>query len=93
MSQDRHCPLCGEPNDCRLANGCAYKGACWCEAAIIPISLQRHLANEFPEPACLCQNCLTLLERYATQPDHAQNILERVNHQRTLQKPPPHLRP
>lgn len=51
------CPACGEPNDCRMASGDAYKGLCWCEAlAVDPRALERLLGDR-PEK-CLCARCL-----------------------------------
>jgi hypothetical protein len=84
IPHDRRCPICGEANDCRIANGCTYKGACWCEAAIIPVSLQRHLASEFTERSCFCQECLRLLAHHAAQTDAADLIVTRVRTERTL---------
>ena len=61
MSTDaQRCPLCGSRNDCRIANGCADQGPCWCEAAIIPTTVQHHLAAMYPR-ACLCRECLNLV--------------------------------
>lgn len=78
MSPDRVCPICGAGNDCRIANGCTYKGACWCEAAIIPAPLQGHLTNEFQQRACFCRECLRLLSHYAAQNGSAELIVARV---------------
>jgi hypothetical protein len=83
VSHDRRCPICGEANDCRIANGCTYKSACWCEAAIIPVSLQHYLANEFSERSCFCRDCLSLLARHAIQMDVADLIVARVRTERT----------
>lgn len=85
VSGDRRCPICGAGNDCRIANGCIYKGACWCEAAIIPAPLQRHLANEFQQRACFCRECLRLLAHHAAQGDAAELIVSRVRAERIKQ--------
>ena len=57
-SKEQLCPVCGRQNECRVANGCAYKGPCWCEAFIIPADVQRQLVESCPERACLCRDCL-----------------------------------
>jgi hypothetical protein len=53
------CPVCGLSNDCRLANGCAYKGPCWCEGVALAPAMLRHLREISPTAACLCRSCLT----------------------------------
>jgi hypothetical protein len=58
LSQEQLCPACGQENACRIANGCAYKGPCWCEAFTIPAEVQRRLAEMHPVRACLCRECL-----------------------------------
>src|SRR4051794_37980940 len=83
VSHDRYCPICGEANDCRIANGCTYKGACWCEATIIPALLQRYLASEFTD-ACFCRECLRLLGHHAAKTDVADLIVARVRAERTM---------
>ena len=55
---DQLCPACGRENACRVANGCAYKGPCWCEAYVVPAEVQRQLAEAYPVRACLCRECL-----------------------------------
>jgi hypothetical protein len=57
-SPEQLCPSCGQENACRVANGCAYKGPCWCEAFTIPAEVQRRLAEAHPVRACLCRACL-----------------------------------
>jgi hypothetical protein len=84
---DRHCPLCGEANQCRIANGCAYKGACWCEEVILPVSLQRHLANTFQQGACFCRECLRLLSYHASSIEAVEQIVSRVRMERSEQDP------
>jgi hypothetical protein len=61
-----HCPVCGEPNSCRLETGEAYKGPCWCERPILDAAALRRLHDELPEPRCLCPRCL---ETIASHPD------------------------
>ena len=56
---ERRCPVCGLSNECRLANGCAYKGPCWCEGVSLAPAMLRHLREISPTAACLCRACLT----------------------------------
>jgi hypothetical protein len=72
---DRHCPVCGSANECRIANGCLYKGPCWCEAASIPPAVQRHFADAGLEPVCLSRMCLAKLARHSERTDSAEAIL------------------
>jgi hypothetical protein len=51
-----HCPLCGKPNQCSIADGLSDE-PCWCfEAQIDPAALQR-LTPEQRDQACLCPAC------------------------------------
>ena len=78
MSTDaQRCPLCGSKNDCRIANGCAYQGPCWCEAAIIPTTFQRHPASIHPH-ACLCRERLNLVVAEATRDAYVDLVLARI---------------
>jgi len=78
IPKDQRCPICGAGNDCRIANGCTYKGPCWCEAITIPAPLQRHLTGEFQQCACFCGECLRLLAHHAAQNNAAELIVSRV---------------
>ena len=53
-----HCPICSEPNCCRLETGEAYKGPCWCERPTLSVAAVRRLIADLPEPRCLCPACL-----------------------------------
>jgi len=53
-----HCPVCGEPNHCRLETGEPYKGPCWCERPVLTSAVLRRLLGELLEPRCLCPSCL-----------------------------------
>jgi hypothetical protein len=68
LSREQLCPVCGRENACRVANGCAYKGPCWCEAFTIPAEVQRQLANTCPERACLCRECLVRFAESSAKP-------------------------
>jgi hypothetical protein len=71
---EERCPLCGSLNYCRLAAGDAYKGACWCSEANVPIHVLRFVAENL-ETACLCQRCLHGLSYYAQYSHEAPEIL------------------
>jgi hypothetical protein len=66
LSQEQLCPACGKENACRIANSCAYKGPCWCEAFTIPAEVQRQLAETHPVRACLCRECLVRFSKSST---------------------------
>jgi hypothetical protein len=74
----RCCPVCGHANECRIANGYLYKGACWCEQANVPTNVLRFLAESQLEPACLCFRCLVALAHHARNLDEPAQILARV---------------
>ena len=77
-TKDTLCPVCGGANHCRIANGCLYKGVCWCEQANVPAHVLRFLAEKQPDPACLCRRCLTALAHHARNLDEPAQILARV---------------
>jgi hypothetical protein len=52
------CPLCGQPNDCRLCATGVYKGPCWCAAVEIPAALLERVPPEARNRACLCRDCV-----------------------------------
>lgn len=52
------CPVCGQPNRCRLETGEPYKGPCWCEHPTLPGTALNRLLADLPEPRCLCPSCL-----------------------------------
>ena len=72
------CPLCGEANQCRVAEGCLYKGACWCGESFVPTQVLRFLAEGSLASACLCRRCLTALARHARNSDDPAQILALV---------------
>jgi len=57
------CPLCSEPNDCRLCTTAAYKGPCWCESVNVPTKLLERIPAEAQNRACLCRNCVMTFHR------------------------------
>ncbi len=52
------CPLCGQPNECRMATDAAWKGPCWCEKADIPQALLAQVPAELRNKNCICRNCV-----------------------------------
>lgn len=56
------CPLCGEPNGCAAAAG-RDPGTCWCMKETFPArEALGSSAEDVPEDACICQNCLQRLK-------------------------------
>ena len=76
LGHHRRCPLCQRDNDCRVAKGELYKGACWCQEIIVPQALLRRLAENSSEPACLCRLCLETLARLSRDRSDFEAILE-----------------
>ena len=74
----QRCPLCAGANHCRVAAGCLYKGACWCEEASVPVHVLRFLVVGQLEASCLCRRCLASLARHSRNLDDAAQILARV---------------
>jgi len=68
-----NCPLCGEPNRCRLETGEGYKGPCWCERPTVSAAALRRLLGELAAPRCLCAGCL---ESIAADPEITREALE-----------------
>ena len=52
------CPLCGQPNGCRLCTPGRYQGPCWCETAIMPAGLLARVPEPLRNRACICQSCV-----------------------------------
>lgn len=73
-----HCPVCWQPNRCRLETGEAYKGPCWCERPTLSSATVRRLLGDLPEQRCLCQTCL---EGIAANPEITWNELVRQGRQ------------
>jgi len=62
-----NCPLCGQPNECRLCTASTYKGPCWCEAVKIPAELLARVPAELVNKACICKRCIETALREAHQ--------------------------
>jgi hypothetical protein len=59
------CPLCGEPNDCRLCEPALANGSCWCATAHFPGELLARVPEALRNRACICQACV---EAHRVQP-------------------------
>ena len=71
---EERCPVCGSLNDCCIAAGGAYKGACWCSEISVPVHVLHYVAEKL-ETACLCQRYLNGLACYARHSCEAPEIL------------------
>ncbi|MGQ5522725.1 cysteine-rich CWC family protein [Chitinimonas sp. PSY-7] len=59
VKRHHHCPLCGGPNSCALAQTGDMAASCWCrEIKFAPATLAR-IATELQEQACICPRCAT----------------------------------
>jgi hypothetical protein len=72
---EERCPVCGNPNHCRIAAGRAYKGDCWCNESSVPSHILRFVAEKL-ETACLCERCLEGLAYYAQYAQDPREILD-----------------
>ncbi|MBI3773419.1 MAG: cysteine-rich CWC family protein [Gammaproteobacteria bacterium] len=52
----RRCPLCGEPNDCALANP-RQSQPCWCRESPFPPTLLDKVAPSARKKTCICRRC------------------------------------
>jgi hypothetical protein len=75
-TDDRHCPVCGQANECRLAKGCLYKGPCWCESMALAPAVARHLTGMQLAPTCLCGRCLSAVARHTAVGESAETAVE-----------------
>ena len=56
-SQTELCPLCGNANQCSLADGAETTVPCWCFAVTISQKALAHIPPEQIDKACLCPRC------------------------------------
>jgi hypothetical protein len=75
LQSGERCPLCGNPNHCRIAAGHAYKGDCWCNESRVPTHILHFVAEKF-ETACLCERCLEGLAYYGQLSQDPREILD-----------------
>ena len=67
----RHCPLCGQPNDCALVDDASGQTRCWCfDTRVDPAALER-LPAERRGKVCLCPRCAQ--GKASTSPDDEQD--------------------
>jgi hypothetical protein len=52
-----HCPLCGEPNSCGMAEG---KSSCWCFEASIDADTLARIPPEAQGKSCICRGCAVM---------------------------------
>ena len=57
MVDPKRCPLCGEPNQCGVAQGLS---SCWCFEVRIPDFVLARIPREARQFACVCKPCGTL---------------------------------
>jgi len=81
------CPLCGQDNGCRVAQGHLYKGPCWCHEIIVPGQLLNHLAGDQLDPACFCRPCLETIAQLARELPDTASVLEELRRRRPAQPP------
>ena len=53
-----HCPVCEQPNRCRLETDEPCNGPCWCDLPTLSDMAMRRIRSDLPEPRCLCENCI-----------------------------------
>lgn len=63
------CPLCGESNECGMAQG---QSDCWCFTAVIPPEVIERVPDAQRGLVCVCAKCAARAsEQRAAQDDHA----------------------
>ena len=87
LGRDEQCPLCGGDNQCRVAKGHLYKGACWCHEIIVPNHILTRLVTEGVSPACFCRPCLETIARHAREGDNTESILAEIRKTVTAPRP------
>jgi hypothetical protein len=53
------CPICGQPNHCRLVAGAHSNEECWCFRVRFPPSLLARVPEHARRRACICQRCFS----------------------------------
>jgi hypothetical protein len=59
------CPVCGEPNQCGIAQGMSH---CWCFEAPLPEHALAASADQDALTRCLCQRCLEAARTTSPEP-------------------------
>lgn len=55
--KDTICPICGEPNNCAIANGLNPE-ECWCMKVNFPKEIFDKIPKDKKNKACVCKKCL-----------------------------------
>lgn len=66
MNQEKYCPICGELNECSMANASdsKKKESCWCfqvDSMLDRNQIPTLSGNE--QGRCVCQNCWDLYQQ------------------------------
>jgi len=51
------CPVCGEPNQCGLANPATATQPCWCFSTEIAPEARDQIPDDALNKACICPRC------------------------------------
>ena len=51
------CPLCGEPNQCAVAQSGSFATPCWCAGVIIDADALAKVPESERGRSCLCPRC------------------------------------
>jgi hypothetical protein len=61
LQRDR-CPLCGQPNECRLCGPHLPATPCWCTHFSFPKELVARVPVGLVNQACICRRCVTAFQ-------------------------------
>ncbi|WP_145187997.1 cysteine-rich CWC family protein [Pseudomonas sp. URMO17WK12:I11] len=67
MNDSQHCPACGAPNQCSLADPKRATQACWCYGVSIDPAVLQSLPEALRDKACLCPRCAAVLDQLPDQ--------------------------
>ncbi|MFZ2302878.1 MAG: cysteine-rich CWC family protein [Gallionella sp.] len=59
MKPNCTCPLCGNPNECALAQSGNIEAPCWCHGVEIDPAIIAEVPEAQRNKTCLCQRCAT----------------------------------
>ncbi len=51
------CPLCGQPNQCLMAQGSPSADRCWCSDAHIARDVLERIPEDLRGRSCVCRKC------------------------------------
>jgi hypothetical protein len=78
LSRAERCPVCGGDNQCRVAKGHLYKGACWCAEINVPSRIFSALSADCLEPTCICRSCLETLAQLSDEMGDPADIVSKI---------------